>query len=127
MDEHGTAMGRCTNSMVVAPASKKRTFAKAPSNRDWVIVIETVSATGTSIKPMVIFKGTAVQTTWFPSNPPNWIYTVTQKGYTTNMIGMEWLRRIFIPETTPGAGEHRILVVDGHGSHVTVEFMLECY
>lgn len=43
---------------------------------------------------------------------------------------MEWLLKIFIPMS----GQHllspdsqRILVVDGHGSHTTTEFMYECF
>ena len=42
------------------------------------------------------------------------------------MIGLEWLRRIYIPETTPDPGRHRMLILDGHGSHVDIEFMWEC-
>jgi hypothetical protein len=42
------------------------------------------------------------------------------------VIGLEWLRRIYIPETTPDPGKHRMLILDGHGSHIDIEFMWTC-
>ena len=57
---------------------------------------------------------------------PGWLYTTSKNGWTSNEIGLEWLQRIFIPETGAGDGQHRLLILDGHGSHVTVDFMWIC-
>ena len=38
---------------------------------------------------------------------------------------MEWLAKIFEPQTTT-AGRTRVLIVDGHDSHVTIEFIRFC-
>jgi hypothetical protein len=76
---------------------------------------------------MVIFKGKSLHTTWFLSESvPDWIYTTSENRWTANVIGLEWLRRIYIPETTPDPGRHRMLILDRHGSHVDIEFMWEC-
>lgn len=41
---------------------------------------------------------------------------------------MEWLKTVFIPQTVPRDPlEPRLLILDGHGSHETLEFMWECY
>src|SRR4051812_19682393 len=44
-------------------------------------------------------------------------------------IGLQWLRTIFIPQTSTGLGdsEYRLLLVDGHYSHATLDFMYECF
>jgi hypothetical protein len=48
MDETGVALGVCTNTQVLASSTKKKAYVKSPENREWVSIIETVSATGTS-------------------------------------------------------------------------------
>lgn len=127
MDETGIALGVCTNSQVIARAGKRKAYVKTPGDREWVSILETISATGQKLRCIVIFKGQSLQTTWFPSDlVPDWLYTTSQNGWTSNEIGSEWLRRIFIPETQPEGNRWRLLIVDGHGSHVDIEFMLLC-
>jgi DDE superfamily endonuclease len=99
-----------------------------PAERQWVSQLECVSAIGKKIHYVIVFKGKTVQLQWFPAeNIPDMLYTVSENGWTSNAIGLYWLREVFIPETAPLAGEHRILVCDGHGSHVSIDFMWECY
>ena len=66
MDETGIALGVCTNTRVLARASKKKAYIKSPENREWVSIIECISATGRKLRCAVIFKGQSLQTTWFP-------------------------------------------------------------
>lgn len=81
MDETGTALGVCANTQVLASSSKKKTSLKSPSTREWVSFIETVSAAGAKLRPLIIFKGNSLQTTWFPSSVvPDWFYTVSENG-----------------------------------------------
>ncbi len=65
MDEHGLGLGVCSNSVVLGPSEKRRTNVKRPENREWVSVIETISAKGRYIRPLVMFKGKDIQTSWF--------------------------------------------------------------
>jgi len=44
--EEGLVLGMCVNSQVLASLSKKRTYIKSPEDREWVLIVETVSATG---------------------------------------------------------------------------------
>jgi hypothetical protein len=68
MDEAGTALDSCTNSMVLGDSQKKRTYVQSPQDREWVSMVETVSALGRSTRPVTIFKGKTPQTTWFRHN-----------------------------------------------------------
>ena len=56
MDEAGTALGSCTNSMVLGDSQKKRTYIQSPQDREWASMVETVSALGRSTRPVAIFK-----------------------------------------------------------------------
>jgi hypothetical protein len=70
-----TALGICKNSMVLGDSQKKRTYVQSPQDREWVSMVETVSALGRSTRPIAIFKGKTSQTTWFRHNEvPDWIY-----------------------------------------------------
>jgi hypothetical protein len=89
MDEAGTALGVCTNSIVLGDSKKKRTYVQSPQDREWVSMTETVSATGRSIRPVIIFKGKSPQTTWFYHDKiPDWIYTTSENGWTSNRIAL---------------------------------------
>jgi hypothetical protein len=123
MDETGLALGVCTNTRVLASSSKRKAYIKTPENHEWVSIIETISATGRKLSPVIVFKGQHLQTTWFPSTEvPEWYYTTSMNGWTSNCIGLHWLEKVFIPETDPSSMRHRLLILDGHGSHVDLEF-----
>ena len=71
-DETGVALGVCTNQQVIADARKKKAYNKSPESREWVSVLECVSAVGKKLQCVVIFKGVHLQSTWFPSvNTPD--------------------------------------------------------
>ena len=57
MDESGIALGVCINLIAIGDASKKNTFVQSPNNREWVLIVELVSALGRLIRPLIIFKG----------------------------------------------------------------------
>lgn len=126
-DEHGLGMGVCTNQRVLGQSATRRSYIKTPANRDWVTIIEACSAEGYSIDPLILFKGKDLQSTWFPENTPsNWHFQCTDNAFTTNQIGLDWLRKIFLPQTANN-NDIRLLLCDNHNSHITVAFMFECY
>ncbi|GAB0139100.1 putative DDE endonuclease domain-containing protein [Epichloe bromicola] len=58
----------------------------------------------------------------------DWQFTATKNGWTSDQTAVEWLEKLFIPRTRPSdPTERRLLVLDGHGSHETVDFMYLCY
>jgi hypothetical protein len=126
MDEHGIALGICTNTRVLASASKKRTYVAAPQDREWVSIVESISVTGKKIRPLVIFKGAAPQSTWFEKEVLDWVFTISQNGWMANRIAIGWLLDIFLPEIKPVADEARILILDGYGSHILIDFLWHC-
>jgi hypothetical protein len=59
---------------------------------------------------------------------PKWEVTFLENGWTSNAIAVEWLEKVFLPQTQPEhSDDARLLIVDGHGSHTSDEFMTTCY
>ena len=57
----------------------------------------------------------------------DWRFSGSQNGWTSNQHGVEWLRQCFEPDTREKAdGNYRLLILDGHGSHVTGSFIMHC-
>lgn len=131
VDEVGMMEGIGLNGLVLGRAEKKSALLKQPGSRYWISILECISATGRVLKPLVIFKGRSVQQQWFPYNIDfleDWNFTCSEKGWTNNQIALQWLRNVFIPETAPkDPREPRLLILDGHGSHMTEDFLFECY
>ncbi|ESZ92697.1 transposase [Sclerotinia borealis F-4128] len=77
------------------------------------------------------FKGKHIQQQWFPTDLAlyqDWNFIATDNGWTTDATGLEWLEKVFIPQTTPSeAGDARLLILNGYGSHETMPFMYRCF
>lgn len=129
-DETGFFQALGINGLVVGQSELRSTIKAHPSNRHWSTVIEAISATGKCLNPLVVFKGKNVQQQWFPEDMDyltNWNFTASDKGWTNNAIGLKWLEDIFIPGSkTELPNEKRLLILDGHGSHATPDFMRLC-
>ncbi|KAK6209982.1 transposase [Colletotrichum tabaci] len=130
MDETGILEGQGSNGLVLGMSETKSVRKKQPGSRAWVSIIECISALGYVLNPLVIYKGKAVQQQWFPldlSPYEGWQFTATENGWTSDATAVEWLQKVFIPQTLPQGKEVRLLIMDGHGSHTTTDFMWLCY
>lgn len=132
MDETGIMEGFGINGLVVGAAQQRAVYTKSPQTRCWTSIVECVSAEGEQLDPLIIFRGKHVQQQWFFEEDlpqlAGWHFTASDNGWTSNEIALQWLKEVFIPKTMPlDPAEPRLLVVDGHGSHESDEFMYECF
>jgi hypothetical protein len=68
-----------------------------------------------------------LQESWYTGLPSNWMIGVSDNGWTTDEIGLIWLKKIFGPYTQDRmVGKYRFLILDGHGSYVTADFDQYC-
>jgi DDE superfamily endonuclease len=127
MDETGFQMSQTNSEYVVYNSTEGPSQFTSSENTNWVSIIKCIS-TRTAIKPYLIFKGNNPETNWFPvkSKLPDFIYGFSNKGWSDDELGIDWLRRIFLSETLNGQ-KHRILILDNHFSHSTGEFQYLCY
>ena len=91
-------------------------------------MVECISGDGMTIPPLVIFKGENIQKAWIPEEMnSDWNWASNTKGWTCDTIGDNWIRHCFEPATRNKAnGAVRLLIADGHGSHVTASFIHFC-
>ena len=57
MDETGILEGQGSNSLVLGSTMARNLLKKQPGSRAWITLIEYISATGSTISPLVIYKG----------------------------------------------------------------------
>lgn len=128
MDESGFAIGEIEATKRIINANIRQQFQAKPGRQEWVTSVECICADGTSISPLIIFRGKSIQPQYLPPNcPNNWLFYCNTKGWTSNEHGIEWLRRCFEPQTREKAdGEIRLLICDGHDSHITGAFIGHC-
>jgi hypothetical protein len=135
MDEKGFAISITKRTKRVFSKAvweaKLRTAAIQDGSREWITLIACVCGDGSSLPPALVYDGkSGVQSSWvdnivagkhdvFIGNSPS--------GWSNNDIGLAWLEQVFerhtAPKTTRG---WRLLIVDGHGSHLSRNFMDYC-
>src|SRR5271169_1719924 len=128
MDESGFAIGEKEAGRVIINSRIRQKFQAKPGRQEWVTVVECVCADGSHVPPLVIFKAENLSTQWIPASiHGDWRFNCNSKGWTSNEHGLDWLKRCFDPETREKAkGEYRLLICDGHDSHITAEFIAHC-
>ncbi|KAL1972161.1 hypothetical protein VTN31DRAFT_7380 [Thermomyces dupontii] len=75
----------------------------------------------------LIFKECRIQHSWIPEDIDDEIVIrVSPNGWTSTEIALEWLQH-FDKHTAPRTrGSHRLLILDGHASHLSLEFVQYC-
>lgn len=128
-DETGFMMGIISGSTVVTGATRQGRRKKVqPGNREWATAINCVSGDGYSLPPFLIVKGAVHIATWYTETglPHDWAIKPTENGWTTNDTALEWLEH-FEKHTKPRQlGVYRMIVLDGHASHMSVAFDTYC-
>jgi hypothetical protein len=136
MDEKGFLIGYLTKSKRVFTRalfeSGKLLGAAQDGNRKWVTVVATICADGTSLSPGLIYEGqpNTIQDTWLEGvNQEEHLafLTSSENGWTNDELGFDWLVNLFDRETRAKAKRNwRLLLLDGHGSHMTIQFLDWC-
>jgi hypothetical protein len=57
-----------------------------------VTLIAAINAMGWAIAPYLIFKAKNHDASWYPDLKPQWRIGVSDNGWTTNNLGVAWLR-----------------------------------
>jgi DDE superfamily endonuclease/Tc5 transposase DNA-binding domain len=128
MDESGFAIGEKEAGRCIINAQVRQKFQAKPGRQEWVSVVECICADGNVVPPLVIFRAENLSRQWIPASiHGNWSIGCNSKGWTSNIHGMQWLRQCFEPATRDKAGgEYRLLICDGHDSHITGEWVAHC-
>jgi hypothetical protein len=128
-DEAGFAMGVIATAKVVTSLeAKSRPKTIQPGNREWVSIIQGVNSYGWALPPFIIFKAQNHLSAWYEDLglPDNWVITLSENGWTSNSIGYEWIQHFDRHTNARTVGTYRLLILDGHESHVSAQFQHYC-
>ncbi|ODQ71458.1 hypothetical protein LIPSTDRAFT_73139 [Lipomyces starkeyi NRRL Y-11557] len=107
MDESGFSIGTMESTRIILDSTFRTKHQAHPGRQECVSMLECICADGTILPPLGIFKG--------------------KNGWTSNLHGLEWLKRVFEPATRAKAnGQQRLLICDSHDSHISGSFIAHC-
>lgn len=128
-DETGFMMGVICGNMVVTHADRRgKSKQLQPGNREWATAIECVSSDGYVLPPFLIVQGQNHLASWYTHTdlPPSWVIKPSSNGWTDNSTAMDWIKHFDQYTSTRQKGVYRMIVLDGHDSHLSVPFDTFC-
>ncbi|KAI0994339.1 hypothetical protein K3495_g13843 [Podosphaera aphanis] len=127
-DETGFGIGCLNGQFVLIWAEQKAVYLIDPENWDYVTCIEAISANSKTTPPMVILSGALLLEKFFGNELDDGVlFAITESGYTNDMLSFEWMKHFDKHAKPSNPEEWRMLVMDDHGSHVTLEFVDYCH
>ncbi|KAK4700150.1 hypothetical protein P7C70_g6101, partial [Phenoliferia sp. Uapishka_3] len=129
-DETGRRSGMHGGKKIVG-SRKSRPYVEGSGGRENVSILSAVGADGKYYQPLIIFKGQRVQSKWFNSCAPDEYrpsFAVSEKGWIDADLKCRWMEAHFIDEARKNIPdvEWMIMIVDGHNSNLTLEFLESC-
>ena len=126
-DETGFRIGIGRHQKIITRDPKARPYIESSTNRDYVTVVETISADGDTIPPMVIMSAASHRQNWVPTAVPDGqLYGTSESGYSNDLLALDWLKHFNKWSAARQQGVYRLLLFDGHESHRTYEFLSYC-
>jgi hypothetical protein len=128
-DETGFMMGVICSSMVVTRADRRgRGKQLQPGNREWATAIECICSDGFALPPFLIVQGKNHLASWYTDTnlPPSWVVKPSPNGWTDNETAMDWIRHFDQHTGVRRKGVYRMIVLDGHESHISAQFDQFC-
>ena len=91
-------------------------------------MIQGINAARWAIPPFIIFASQYHLSAWYEGDdlPYDWAVAVSDNGWTTNKLGVEWLKHFIKHTKERKVGARQLLIIDGHKSHNSLEFQELC-
>jgi hypothetical protein len=128
-DESGFQIGQGKDQNVITTNPTATAYIPTGGLAESVTIIECIAADGWLMAPFLLLPGQWHMENWYRQStlPDDYRIAPTPKGWTSDSIAYDWLH--FFNECTKSRvsrGEYRLLLMDGHGSHLTHEFLQFC-
>jgi hypothetical protein len=100
-------------------------------SREFLTLLACCCADGSSLPPSLIYaaaKG-AIRSSWvedIKAGEHEVFVSSSPTGWPNDDVGLAWLEQVFDRHTKQRSGRWQLLILDGHGSHVTIEFIDHC-
>ena len=111
--------------------SKRILGAIQDGSREFLSLLASICADGSALPPALIYQGKSrdMQDTWlddFDAENHLAYFAASSNGWSNDEYGLVWLEQVFDRHTKAKAEderERRLLIVDGHSSHVNMKFI----
>ena len=113
-DETGFLMGQISTTKVVTSTDRRgHVNLIQPGDRECVSVIIGVNSQGWSIPPFIIVRGKNHLRSWSQNSPlpSDWVIAVSDKGWTTNELGLQWIQHFNKFTKVRKQGRYHLLVL----------------
>jgi hypothetical protein len=110
------SMLRCESELPTQPSSGRYRFDRSHMG------------TAAYCRPGIIYKGHVHISAWYEEAeiPRQWKLLVSKNGWTNNALGLEWLKHFDMHTKASWVGAYRLLILDGHESHLNQDFKDYC-
>jgi len=124
-DETGNRIGiGKAKSVITRRGNKRKISLPTSTERELVTVLETISADGHALPPWIILAGKQIPAGWDAANlPAAYTLALSENGYINDQIGLDWIVQFDKYSMLRADGASRLLFMDNHGSHCTIEFV----
>jgi hypothetical protein len=135
MDEKGFLIGILGRSKRIFSRrmweKKEVTASLQDGSREFLTLLACCCADGSALPPGLIYATAngAIRSAWvedIKAGEHEVFISSSPSGWSNNEIGLAWLEQVFDRYTKQRAGRWRLLILDGHGSHITMEFIEYC-
>jgi hypothetical protein len=129
VDEAGFRIGIGRRERVVTKRrkTKVRLSSSKDTDRELITMVETVSADGDVLPPLAILqsKSPKLMEDWVKNTtlPGEYCLDTSESAYINDEIALKWIRHFDKWSKKRQIGEWRLLLLDGHNSHHTFEFL----
>jgi hypothetical protein len=125
MDETGFRVGIPGGERVLVPLAVSELYTPSPENRTSITVIETVSAIGKVIPPVLIIEGKKHMESWYHDNlDGDERILLSDSGYSNDELALKWLQHFILHTNSSSYSDPKVLLLDSHASHRTPEFTI---
>lgn len=127
-DETGFQIRVTSGEKVIVPRDTTVAYTTDPENRELITSVETINYGGRKIPPMIIFSGAYHLRRYFDNNlDEDILFARSESGYSNDKLGVKYLEHFnqFTEKFT--IGKYRMLIFDGHSSHLSLDFLDFCW
>ncbi|EED19259.1 transposon, putative [Talaromyces stipitatus ATCC 10500] len=126
-DETGFQVGQGKNESIVTQFPRTSTRIASASSRESLTIIESVSAAGKVIPPLIILKGKHHMEEWYQNLfEDDYCVAYSEKGYSNAELTYEWLHHFDLSTQEYAKNGYRMLLMDNFKAHLTYEFIEHC-
>jgi len=88
--------------------SSRITKAAVDGNREFISLLACICADGSTLPPALIYEGKSydLQSSWLEDlgDDDSVYFAASENGWTSNLLGLNWLKKVFDPWTKAKAG-----------------------